>query len=398
MKPRRTVKAEVLRGPFDPGGQPDSRTGQPLEVSIFGWNVRSGLCGSKAVLSDPDRYSDYWKWPISSQLLRDAERIGLDGQFQFGMWAGFGGETGWCTAGLEWSTASAAAAAITERIGLVSTAHLPLRYHPTHIAKMGGCLDHISNGRWALNIVAGQNPDDFRMFGFDKPPSSAERYAISDEFTTLMKYLWANDDPVDFEGEYYQAYGARIEPRPVRQPRPVLINAGQSETGLDFACRQTDMVFVAPGSGRIEDFAEVVERTHAVAAKHGRTVRVAAMAFTIFDETDEQVRKTVEWLEEEIDHAAVAGFFGSAVGTSNAIDADNADPWLGIGREAFLRVGLGLTGYQLFGGYDTAAEKLRALYDAGVEHVCMGFFDPTRALGQMEEHILPRLKRMGLRV
>jgi FMNH2-dependent dimethyl sulfone monooxygenase len=394
----KTVKAEVFRGPFDPGGQPESRTGQPLEVSIFGWNVASGLCGSKAVLSDVDRYRDYWKWPTASELLREAERIGFDGQFQFGMWAGFGGEIGWCTAGLEWSTASAAAAAITERIGLVSTAHLPLRYHPTHVAKMGGCLDHISNGRWGLNIVAGQNPDDFKMFGFKEPPSSAERYAISDEFTTLLKYLWSSDAPVDFEGDYYQCYDTLIEPKPVRRPRPVLINAGQSEVGLDFACRQTDMVFVAPGSGRVEDFAAVVEKAHALASKYGREVRVAAMCFTIFDETDADVERTVKWLEDEIDREAVAGFFGSAVGTSNAIDGDDADPWLGIGREAFLRVGLGLTGYQLFGGYDTAAEKLRALHEAGVEHVCLGFFDPTRALGQMEREILPRLKRMGLRV
>jgi FMNH2-dependent dimethyl sulfone monooxygenase len=398
MIPARTIKAEVTRGPYDPGGQPESRTGQPLEVSLFAWNIRGGLCGSKATLSDPDRYRDYWQWPIASQLLREAERIGMDGQFQFGMWKGFPGPAGWATSGLEWSTASAAASAITERMVMVSTAHLGFGYHPVHLAKMGGCLDHISNGRWRLNIVAGQLPDDFRMFGMKDIPSGAERYAICDEFTTLMKMLWHHDEPIDFEGEYFQAYGARIEPKPVQSPRPVLINAGQSEAGMDFACRQTDMVFVAPGSARIEDFAALTEELNRRASSYGRKIRVAALSFVVMDETDEAARSTMQWLEDEIDHEAVSTFFGAAAGTSNAIDADESDPWLGIGREEFLRVGLGLTGIHLTGSYETVAEQMRGLYDAGVEHICLGFFDPARGLRQMEEHMLPLLKKMNLRV
>ena len=95
-----------------------------------------------------------------------------------------------------------------------------------------------------MNIVAGQNPKDFAQFGIKEPPPSEVRYAICDEFVTLMKYLWTSDRPVDFEGEYYQAYGAFVNPKPVRKPRPVLMNAGQSGAGFDFACKQADWVFV----------------------------------------------------------------------------------------------------------------------------------------------------------
>jgi dimethylsulfone monooxygenase len=398
MIPRHTVKAEITRGPYDPGGQPESRTGQPLEVSLFAWNVRAGLCGSKAPLSDPARYRDYWQWPIASGLLREAERIGMDGQFQFGVWKGFPGPAGWATASLDWAAASAASAAITERMAIVGTAHPVLHYHPVHLAKMGGSLDHIANGRWRLNIVAGQIPDDFRMFGMTEIPTGPERYAMCDEFTTLMKLLWHSDAPVDFEGEYYQAYGARIEPKPISSPRPVLINAGQSEAGKDFACRQTDMVFVAPGSARVEEFAALSKELNERASAYGRTIRVAALSFVVMGDTDAEARKIMQWLEDEIDHEAVSSFFGAAAGTSNEIDADPDDPWLGIGKEEFLRVGLGLTGIQLTGGYESVAEQMRALYEAGVEHICLGFWDPQRALGQMEEHVLPILKKMNLRV
>ena len=63
---------------------------------------------------------------------------------------------------------------------------------------------------------------------------------MADELVTLLKHLWASDDPVDFEGEHYQCYGGYVAPNPVRKPRPILMNAGQSDTGFDFACRQAD--------------------------------------------------------------------------------------------------------------------------------------------------------------
>ena len=100
MDRRRGVKAEVFRGPFDPGGQPEAATGQPLELSFFAWNVSGGLSATKAVLSDPARYRDYWHWPTASKLLSEADRIGFDHQVQYGMWSGWGGATGWNDAGL----------------------------------------------------------------------------------------------------------------------------------------------------------------------------------------------------------------------------------------------------------------------------------------------------------
>ena len=108
---QRRVKAEVFRGPFDPGGQPETRTGQPMELALFAWNVQSGLSASKAVLADPARYRDYWRWETSSELLREAERIGFDHQVPYGMWSGYGGESGWNEQGLDFATAAAAGAA-----------------------------------------------------------------------------------------------------------------------------------------------------------------------------------------------------------------------------------------------------------------------------------------------
>ena len=71
----RTIKAQALRGLFDPSRQPEAATGQPLELTFFAGKVRLGLSVTKAVLADEDRYG---RWPIASRLLSRADRIGFD--------------------------------------------------------------------------------------------------------------------------------------------------------------------------------------------------------------------------------------------------------------------------------------------------------------------------------
>ena len=399
MSKRRTIKAEQTRGPFDPGGQPISATGQPLELSFFAWNVSSGLSATKAVLADPPRYRDYWHWPTASRLLKEADRIGFDHQVQYGMWKGYGGATKWNDAGLDFATAGTASAMVTQHMNLFSTVHTSFSFHPMHIAKMGTCMDFVSDGRWGLNVVTGSNPEAFRMFGLEGRPPGPVLYDMVDEFVTLLKYLWAYDDPVDFEGEYYQCYGGFVAPKPVRKPRPILMNAGQSEAGLDFACRQADWAFVTPPSGQIADYVKAVDKTNALAAKYGRELRIGAMCYAVIEETDAKAAQTVAWLEDEGDREAIRYFVNSIRATGSAVELgeDDNDPYVGVGRDQFNRIAAGMIGYQFFGSYETVAEKMRELHAVGVDNLVIGFFDPERGLRQMEEHVIPILKRMGLR-
>ena len=77
-----------------------------------------------------------------------------------------------------------------------------------------------------------------------------------------------------------------------------------------------------------------------------------------------------------VDDEAVREFIRSATGTSNALDTDDEDPYMGVGRDMFMKIAVGMTGYQLIGGYDTVCEKIKALHDVGVEHVVICFLDP----------------------
>ncbi len=158
-------------------------------------------------------------------------------------------------------------------------------------------------------------------------------------------------------------------------------------------------MFVVPPTGRLEDYAALVEKAHALAGKYGRTVRVGAMCYAVIEADDAAARRTVAWLEAEADREAILNYVNSIAGTSNQMAEEGVagDPWAGLDRDAFLKVALGMTGNQLFGGYQTVAEKMRGLAEVGVDNVVVGFFDPAKGLRQMEEHVIPILERMGLR-
>src|SRR5688572_21688930 len=79
-------------------------------------------------------------------------------------------------------------------------------------------------------------------------------------------------------------------------------------------------------------------------------------------------------------------------------DLGQDDPWRGLGKEAYLRWGVGLSAWRLCRSYETVAEQMRELHSTGIESVLTCFLDPQRGLHQVEDDLLPCLKTMGLRV
>lgn len=391
-------RVETLTGPFDPGGQPDTRTEHPLQLGFFAWNLRGGTTASKAVLEDPDRLHDYWTWPNSRRLVELAERIGFDYQVPFGRWLGWGGETDFNGAALDFLASAAATAPITERMGLFSTAHVTYRFHPLHIAKFGATIDHISAGRWGLNIVSGYSPTEMAAFGYEEPIDHDVAYEMADEFTTLMKHLWVEPEPFDFVGEHYQAYGAYIAPRPTRRPRPILMSAGMSPKGVDFAARNVDWIFTVAFPPRT--FADRAKEIHDLSASYGRTVRVATMVWLLADATDELAQEKYEHVVDEIDKEALHPFLDaltSGVEHLRVYKDKRDEPYYGMPRELYSSFAIGISAPQIVGSYQTCAERLKEFYDAGLESVLISFYDPQNGLHQMEDHILPIMRRMGIR-
>jgi FMN-dependent oxidoreductase (nitrilotriacetate monooxygenase family) len=164
---------------------------------------------------------------------------------------------------LEPITVLAALAVSTSRIGLIATASTTYT-EPFNLARQFASLDHISNGRIAWNIVTSWLATAARNFGESGQVSHADRYARGEEFITVVKALWDSwaadavvDDrqggryaaperirPINHRGDFYQIAGPLNMPR-CPQGRPVLVQAGSSDTGRRFAARHADAVFTA---------------------------------------------------------------------------------------------------------------------------------------------------------
>jgi len=164
---------------------------------------------------------------------------------------------------LEPITTLAALAVSTSRIGLIATASTTYT-EPFNLARQFASLDHISNGRIGWNIVTSWLAAAASNYGGIGQVSHADRYARGEEFMAVVKALWDSwaddaviDDrkggryakadrirPINHKGAHYQVAGPLNLPRSP-QGRPVLVQAGSSDTGRRFAARHAEAVFTA---------------------------------------------------------------------------------------------------------------------------------------------------------
>lgn len=164
---------------------------------------------------------------------------------------------------LEPITVLAAIAMATKRVGLIATASTTYT-EPFNLARQFASIDHISNGRAAWNIVTSWLATAAENYGGAGQPSHADRYTRGEEFMTVVNALWDSwaadaviDDrasgiyarrermtSINHRGDFYSVAGPLNLPR-CPQGRPVLVQAGSSDTGRRFAARHADAVFTA---------------------------------------------------------------------------------------------------------------------------------------------------------
>ncbi len=410
LQPQRKFhqKVAITRGPFDPGGQPDVESPHRLLVGLWGWNVSCGTVASRAVLEDRDRFRDYWQWPRASALVKSADRAGFDFELPFERRFGYAGEIGFHEDSLDSLTTAPALAQVTENLTLFSSIHMNEHAHPLHIARFGGNFDHVSNGRWGLNIVPGWSRRDAEVFGLDTDYSL--RYEIADEFVTLMKHWWSLTTPFEFEGEYFKSTRVgMVGPRPTRQPRPILICGDASEGAVDFAAKHCDWLLCNAPEDDLSLLAEHVERTRVYAAhNYGRRLKMLVQVFMTMAETAESAQAEYDELVAAIDSTAADNIVrealeqpGEAEGLLDTAIADRlGDGSLEelVGTANYRKLAIGFGGIHLMGSFDDVAEQLRDLADDHMQDaVALSFLDPMKGVHEVEDELMPRLKKMGLR-
>ena len=126
-------------------------------------------------------------------------------------------------------------AGLTSKVTLGTSVVIVPMHNPFELAKQVAEVDQLSSGRFVFGIGVGWFEEEFEVLGQE----FHNRGARTDEAMNLMKALWS-EDPVSFEGRYYNVDEAHFAPKPFQQPHPPIWVAGGSKAALKRAARIAD--------------------------------------------------------------------------------------------------------------------------------------------------------------
>lgn len=308
-----------------------------------------------------------------------ADDIGLDFIMSMSKWRGFGGETGHWGTSLESVTMMAGIAQATKNAKIIGTMHAGL-HNPAVTAKMISTLDQISGGRAGLNIVSGSFKGEFEQMGaWDESMSHDDRYAMTEEWTNIIKRLWS-EESVTLKGDFFTMNDCVSEPKPVSKPRPALVCAGQSERGLRFSVKNTDICFI--GGKDEEETGKISRRAKEIARELNTSTKTFCMSTIICADTDEEAQSMAELYREGLDVGAVKGMmesFGIDTSLENNAMVERAS-------NAFMT-------HTAIGSPETCRKELsKLLKECDLDGAMLIFPDYVKGLKIFGEKILPALK------
>jgi N-acetyl-S-(2-succino)cysteine monooxygenase len=257
------------------------------------------------------------------RLAQTAERAKLDAIFLAdGLAANFfAGAPGKSAYGgtFEPVTLFSALAAVTEHIGFIATASTTYE-DPYLLARKFASLDHLSGGRAGWNIVTTGSPLAAGNFGLDAHPDHSQRYERANEFYDVVTALWdswedgaflrdkargvffdpAQSHQLDFKGKFLKVRGPLNVPRPP-QGYPVIVQAGSSEPGKEFAARTAEVIFTAQQT--LADARGFYRDVKGRLAKYGRRpeqLKIMPGVFPVLGRTESEAKAKYQELQDLI--------------------------------------------------------------------------------------------------
>jgi dimethylsulfone monooxygenase len=336
--------------------------------------------------------STSWTFDYIARCTRMAEDLGFDLVFGLAQWlgkGGYGGDMHFREHEVDPIIANAALSSLTKSIVLINTVHVLYAWHPLHLAKFGAAMDHISGGRWGVNVVTGYKPSEYRMFGLE-PIEHDLRYVMADEFTTIMERLWSEDEELTFDGQFWRTDKAFLAPKP-GQRRPFLVNAASSGAGLDYAAKHSDLIFITSPAGAdpvkaCEALPAHNARIKDIARRYGREVKTIINPYVICRATEAEAQQAYRTILENEDPIAAENFVQTFIGGDTA-------SWRGHSRTQWVVGG----NVHLVGTPAQIVEWFGKLSDAGCDGVQVNFFDYLPDLEYFGREVMPLMKHAGLR-
>ena len=361
---------------------PLKRSPHKLKLGVFGLNVSSGC----SMTERPDTLKV--EWDESVRIAQLAEQAGIEAVIPVARWKGMGGKVNFNHRNFETFTWAAGLAAKTEEIGVFATFHVPT-VHPVRAAKEVATIDHISGGRFGLNIVAGWNEREIAMFGVPQKEHDV-RYDVADDWISLCKELWTVEGEFDYAGPHFTSPGCYSEPKPLQKPWPALMSAGNSPRGQEFAAAHADFNFVvAQDMATAGDIAASGRRL--ANERFNRDMQIFGQAYVVCRETEQEAQDFVrEYVYDR----------GDWEGVRNLLDVlvPNSQSALGDGWEAMAaNLIAGYGAIPLVGTAEQIVDGMLAFSNAGLDGITLSWVNYEEGLTQFRDTLLPMMQQAGLR-
>lgn len=375
--------SSAIEPAVDKFAQPVLNDENKLKLAVFGINLRGGV-----TLADVDGKIEA-TWDENKRIAEHADQLGLDAIVPVARWRGYGGRCNLGDRSFETFTWAAGLLAATRRIQVFATFHVPLA-HPVLAAKMCATADHVSGGRFGLNIVAGWYAAELSMFGLTQRDHD-ERYEVADEWAQALKQLWTTDGESDFHGRYYDIAGGVLSPKPLQKPYPVIMNAGTSPAGRSFASKHSDLIFA--GLTNFETAPQQIAEIKQLAREqYGREIRVFGRGHIVCRDSEREARDYYDYV-----HRRHGDYEGAANVTGMSKQHSQSTDWSIEERKILEGMIAGFWGIPMIGTAEQVAEQIIALHQAGADGVAISFVDYFDGLQRMEAQILPLLVQAGVR-
>ena len=351
---------------------------EPIKFAYWVPNVSGGLVVSKI----EQRTS--WNIDYNRKLAQTAEKAGFDYALsQIRFTAGYGAEFQHESVAI-----SHALLAATEKLRVIA-AILPGPWNPVVLAKQIATIDHLTNGRVAVNIVSGWFRGEFQAIG-EPWLEHDERYRRSQEFIEVLKGIWTTDN-FSYQGDFYRIHNYSLKPKPLQQaPHPEIFQGGSSRAARDMASRVSDWYFT--NGNTVEGIQAQVDDIRAKAAANGHSVKVGVNAFIIARDTEEEARAVLAEIIEKADPEAVNAF-GHEVKQAGKASPEGEGNWAKSTFEDLVQYNDGFK-TNLIGTPQQIAERIVALKAIGVDLILSGFLHFQEEVAYFGEKVLPLVREL----
>ncbi len=326
-------------------------------------------------------------------------------------------------------------AAATSHLGIGAT--LSTSFHSAyHLARWLASLDVMSKGRVAWNVVTSATDLEAKNAGLDELPPREQRYDRADEVLEACFALWNGwdegalvrdkaagimSDPskvhyANYQGKWIKTRGPLSIPRSP-QGHPVIMQAGSSDRGREFAARWAEVIFtIQRGQEEMREFYDDMKSRMAQRGRAPNECAILPAVTVVLGETESIARERADYLnsliDPELSMAASSSNLGADLtklaagksltelqgnqgmkGSLDVLEQTMKAEGLSFKEAAVKRA----EGRELVGTASTIADRLQAVFESGV---CDGFvLTPTMFPGMFEQFcrsVVPELQRRGL--